>query len=248
AGSSGPGVPRPGGGDSGRSGHLCLLAKTGWRALSCRRYSARCDLLASVHAPLPLVLCLGTAAALLRCVHADAVPHAGQLRAVSRAGASVGQRRAALPVAAVCDLRPRRAASPAEGAPARHRGCQRLESSMENPPSVTPAPAESRQYFERAGSQLRDVAHSDPVCLYLETTNRCNLLCTTCPRTLEALAPPADMSWELFPSIVDQFPRIERVVLHGVGEPMMVRGLPRMIRYLKDRGTYVLFNTNGTLL
>jgi len=37
-------------------------------------------------------------------------------------------------------------------------------------------------------------------------------------------------------------------VLHGVGEPMMVRALPRMIRYLKDRSVYVLFNTNGTLL
>jgi MoaA/NifB/PqqE/SkfB family radical SAM enzyme len=56
------------------------------------------------------------------------------------------------------------------------------------------------------------------------------------------------MSWELFTSIVDQFPRIARVVLHGVGEPMMVRSLPRMIRYLKERGVYVLFNTNGTLL
>src|SRR6266851_3258178 len=49
-------------------------------------------------------------------------------------------------------------------------------------------------------------------------------------------------------AVVDQFPRIARVVLHGIGEPMMVRALPRMIRYLKDRGTYVLFNTNGTLL
>jgi MoaA/NifB/PqqE/SkfB family radical SAM enzyme len=29
---------------------------------------------------------------------------------------------------------------------------------------------------------------------------------------------------------------------------MLVRDLPRMIRYLKARGTYVLFNTNGTLL
>ncbi len=43
-------------------------------------------------------------------------------------------------------------------------------------------------------------------------------------------------------------PNIARVVLHGVGEPMLVPALPRMIRYLKDRGTYVLFNTNGTLL
>jgi MoaA/NifB/PqqE/SkfB family radical SAM enzyme len=33
-----------------------------------------------------------------------------------------------------------------------------------------------------------------------------------------------------------------------VGEPLMVPNLPRMIRYLKQRGTYVLFNTNGTLL
>jgi radical SAM protein with 4Fe4S-binding SPASM domain len=56
------------------------------------------------------------------------------------------------------------------------------------------------------------------------------------------------MSWELFTSIVDQVPNVARVVLHGVGEPMLVRDLPRMIRYLKDRGIYVLFNTNGTLL
>ena len=47
---------------------------------------------------------------------------------------------------------------------------------------------------------------------------------------------------------MDQVPNISRVVLHGVGEPMMVRELPRMIRYLKDRGAYVLFNTNGTVL
>jgi MoaA/NifB/PqqE/SkfB family radical SAM enzyme len=29
---------------------------------------------------------------------------------------------------------------------------------------------------------------------------------------------------------------------------MLVRNLPKMVRYLKDRGTYVLFNTNGTVL
>ena len=104
------------------------------------------------------------------------------------------------------------------------------------------------RYFERADSELKEAADRDPVCLYLETTNRCNLLCETCPRTFEDLEPPADMSWELFTRLVGQFPNIERVVLHGVGEPMMVRELPQMIRYLKDRGIYVLFNTNGTLL
>ncbi len=110
------------------------------------------------------------------------------------------------------------------------------------------AAPDQRRYFELAAGELGPRVESDPVCLYLETTNRCNLLCTTCPRTFEALEPPGDMSWELFTSIVDQFPRIQRVVLHGIGEPMMVRDLPRMIAYLKGRGAYVLFNTNGTLL
>ena len=105
-----------------------------------------------------------------------------------------------------------------------------------------------RRYFEQAGSDLGAIAHSDPVCLYIETTNRCNLLCTTCPRTYEDLEPPAEMSWELFTGIVDEFPVVPRVVLHGIGEPMLVRSLPRMVRYLKERGTYVLFNTNGTAL
>ena len=105
-----------------------------------------------------------------------------------------------------------------------------------------------RRYFENIAEQRAEIAEAPPVCLYLEVTNRCNLLCETCPRTFETLEPPADMSWELFTRIVDQYPSIARVVMHGVGEPMLVRDLPRMIRYLKDRGTYVLFNTNGTLL
>jgi MoaA/NifB/PqqE/SkfB family radical SAM enzyme len=107
--------------------------------------------------------------------------------------------------------------------------------------------ADPRRYFEAVDRRERQ-ATAAPVCLYLEVTNRCNLLCETCPRTFEALEPPADMSWQLFTSIVDQVPDVARVVLHGVGEPMLVKALPRMIRYLKDRGTYVLFNTNGTLL
>jgi len=105
-----------------------------------------------------------------------------------------------------------------------------------------------RRYFEAVAADASAADARPPVCLYLEVTNRCNLLCETCPRTFEELEPPADMSWTLFTRIVDQVPDIARVVLHGVGEPMLVRDLPRMIRYLKDRGTYVLFNTNGTLL
>ena len=105
-----------------------------------------------------------------------------------------------------------------------------------------------RRYFESVDARRSQKAERLPVCVYLETTNRCNLLCTTCPRTYAELEPPADMSWALFTSIVDQIPHLERAVMHGVGEPMLVKNLPKMVRYLKDRGTYVLFNTNGTVL
>lgn len=105
-----------------------------------------------------------------------------------------------------------------------------------------------RRYHEAVTDELGKEATQLPVCLYLEVTNRCNLLCTTCPRTYEELEPPADMSWELFTAIVDQVPQLARAVLHGVGEPMLVKELPRMVGYLKARGTYVLFNTNGTVL
>ena len=113
--------------------------------------------------------------------------------------------------------------------------------------TTTPPTLDARRYFESVAAR-DSVAEAPPVCLYLEVTNRCNLLCETCPRTFEALEPPADMSMELFRRIVDQVPNVARVVLHGVGEPMLVRHLPDMVRYLKARGTHVLFNTNGTLL
>jgi MoaA/NifB/PqqE/SkfB family radical SAM enzyme len=115
---------------------------------------------------------------------------------------------------------------------------------LETTPKLDP-----RRYFESVAAG-DSVAKGPPVCLYLEVTNRCNLLCETCPRTFEALEPPADMSMDLFRRIVDQVPDVRRVVLHGVGEPMLVKHLPDMIRYLKapGRNTHVLFNTNGTLL
>jgi MoaA/NifB/PqqE/SkfB family radical SAM enzyme len=112
-----------------------------------------------------------------------------------------------------------------------------------NSPAVDP-----RRYHEAVGRDRKPAAEQPPVCVYLEVTNRCNLLCTTCPRTYEELEPPADMSIELFTTIVDQLPRLARAVLHGVGEPMLVKDLPRMVDYLKRRNVYVLFNTNGTVL
>ncbi len=87
-----------------------------------------------------------------------------------------------------------------------------------------------------------------PRSIYIEPTSRCNELCQQCPRTLLSREDDRDLSYDNFRYIVDQFPVLERVVLHGLGEPLLNKDLPRMISYLKTRGTYVLFNSNGILL
>lgn len=87
-----------------------------------------------------------------------------------------------------------------------------------------------------------------PRSIYIEPTNRCNGLCQQCPRTLLSREDDRDLSFDNFRYIVDQFHALERVVLHGLGELLLNKDLPRMISYLKARGTYVLFNSNGILL
>ena len=87
-----------------------------------------------------------------------------------------------------------------------------------------------------------------PRSIYIEPTSRCNELCQQCPRTLLSREDDRDLSFDQFRYIVDQFPVLERVVLHGLGEPLLNKDLSRMIQYLKARGTYVLFNSNGILL
>lgn len=87
-----------------------------------------------------------------------------------------------------------------------------------------------------------------PRSIYIEPTSRCNELCQQCPRTLLSREDDRDLSFDKFRQIVEQFPQLERVVLHGLGEPLLNKELPLMIRYLKERGVYVLFNSNGILL
>ena len=101
--------------------------------------------------------------------------------------------------------------------------CRRLRGAASSPTERMMSVGEGSAPLLRCRQSRLPQATAPPVCLYLEVTNRCNLLCETCPRTFEALEPPADMSWELFTSIVDQVPDVARVVLHGVGEPMLVR-------------------------
>ena len=87
--------------------------------------------------------------------------------------------------------------------------------------------------------------------VYIEVTNQCNSRCTSCPRTYDLFLPyepKHHLTFDEFCRIVDQFPHLERAVLHGIGEPLLNKDLPRFVAYLKQRGTRVLFNTNAILL
>ena len=86
--------------------------------------------------------------------------------------------------------------------------------------------------------------------LYVEVTNRCNSLCQTCVRTFNTWEPARDLTLDEFCDLVDQVPELRRVVLHGVGEPLLNRDLPAFITYLKRRSDppHVLFNSNAILL
>jgi MoaA/NifB/PqqE/SkfB family radical SAM enzyme len=104
-------------------------------------------------------------------------------------------------------------------------------------------------YFKTVDRKSRGaLATHDPVCLYLEVSNQCNLLCKTCPITYGKVEQPASLSLDQIKHLVAQFPAVERVVLHGVGEPLLNRELAKIIVWLKGKEIYVLFNSNGTLI
>jgi radical SAM protein with 4Fe4S-binding SPASM domain len=116
-----------------------------------------------------------------------------------------------------------------------------------------PTDGEGRDYLPDAyrlleGEAREPVARHSPRVVFIEVTNHCNLLCDTCPRTFIAAERPRTLAWDDFVHIVEQFPDLQRAVLHGIGEPLLNRDLPRMIERLTARGVTVLFNTNATLL
>lgn len=84
--------------------------------------------------------------------------------------------------------------------------------------------------------------------LYLEVTNRCNLKCKACILYRGSWESPRDITLGELTHITDQLPELERIALHGIGEPLLNKDLAAMIRHLKNRDISVFFNSNGLLL
>ncbi len=94
----------------------------------------------------------------------------------------------------------------------------------------------------------RGVPLPSPVEAYFEVANRCNSKCVTCPITFSPHENAKQLSLEEFKILIDQLPDLRRAVMQGIGEPLLNRQLAPMIRHLKTRGVYVVFNTNAALL
>lgn len=88
----------------------------------------------------------------------------------------------------------------------------------------------------------------EPLSFYIEVTKNCNEMCQMCPRTYKWPDRRDNLSFEHFTHIVDQVNDLQRVVLHGLGEPLLNPELFKMVRYLKARGIYTLFNSNALAL
>ncbi len=91
-----------------------------------------------------------------------------------------------------------------------------------------------------------------PSKLFVEVTSRCNLACVMCvKRTGDADPCEGDMSPATFGALEPAFPRLEALILNGVGEPLLHPGLEAFVRtardLMPDEG-WIGFQSNGLLL
>lgn len=99
-----------------------------------------------------------------------------------------------------------------------------------------------------------------PYHISIEATFRCNIRCNYCIHAMEASEIKrrgynfSDMPWDVFERIVEQIPefedKVKSVVFSGLGEPLVNKRLPEMVKRIKDtrRVGKILLITNGLLL
>jgi MoaA/NifB/PqqE/SkfB family radical SAM enzyme len=124
---------------------------------------------------------------------------------------------------------------------------------VSSPPTTSGRPLPEQIFLPDAyrlpeGAVKDSTSPISPRVVFIEVTNRCNLLCETCPRTFFNREPLKTLTYDEFVQIAEQFPNMRRASLHGIGEPLLNKELPQIIKYLKGRDVEVIINSNGTLL
>ncbi|MFP4389805.1 MAG: radical SAM/SPASM family putative metalloenzyme maturase [Desulfococcaceae bacterium] len=91
-----------------------------------------------------------------------------------------------------------------------------------------------------------------PTKLFVETTTRCNLRCAMCVKQSRAGGiAEGDMDKSTFSALSPAFPRLESLVLNGVGEPLMHPALADFAAQARHRmadDAWIGFQTNGRMV
>src|SRR3989344_1229298 len=86
-----------------------------------------------------------------------------------------------------------------------------------------------------------------PFKLKFENTTLCNLKCKMCPISVGLKRPVGSLSYENFKFVFDQiYPCY--LNLTGIGEPFLNKDIFKIIKYAKDKRTFVKLDSNATLL
>ena len=110
-------------------------------------------------------------------------------------------------------------------------------------------------YLNSLWRARRESGGRGPISLNLFAVDRCNLRCRMCPNHRQERvpdssllhAPTADMSEELLLQAIRLFPTVRRACFAGVGEPMLVENLFRMIDGAAAKGVECGLVSNGVL-
>lgn len=93
-----------------------------------------------------------------------------------------------------------------------------------------------------------EYARWDPTYIQIEATSKCNLHCPGCSHSREAMS-GQHLSMDQLQRILDLLPfSPKKVILSGVGEPLLNPQFFSMVDLLAERRTSCHFFTNGTLL
>ena len=102
------------------------------------------------------------------------------------------------------------------------------------------------------GPDIIPAFRDHPSKLFVETTSRCNLNCVMCPKQNQGSGTPdGDLEPGTFAALQDAFPRLEALVLNGIGEPLLNPLLEQFItlarKQMPSQG-WIGFQSNGLLL
>ena len=101
-------------------------------------------------------------------------------------------------------------------------------------------------------TKATNARQAQPSKLFVEVTTRCNLRCAMCVKEApgQGIA-EGQMSRETFARLAPALPRLEALVLNGIGEPLLHPELERFVEAAKGAmpsSGWVGFQTNGQLL